>query len=196
MFVTESGEWRLGGLDLLSSTRPTELETGVLWSMGGLVAGKDGVSPEVHKEGWNALRTSVVDPRPVSACASFADVSVPFLTVDEFRSDPSAHDAYTLALLIHKLFNPTHPLPPTASPPHPPPQASSRGAIPAAIFPQFKRMLNPNPKTRLTAAGFLGEGGESESRRGYFAGNRFVWVGEGLEGWALKGEGERAELLK
>ena len=116
--------------------------------------------------------------------------------VSSYRSDPSAHDAYTLALLIHKLFNPTQPLPPTATPPHPPPQASSRGAIPPAIFPQFKRMLNPNPKTRLTAAGFLGEGGENDSRKGYFAGNRFVWVGEGLEGWALKGEGERAELLK
>ena len=73
MFVTESGEWRLGGLDLLSSTRPTELETGVLWFMGGLVAGKEGVSPEVHKEGWNALKTSVrLCPTPPSgqtACA-------------------------------------------------------------------------------------------------------------------------------
>ncbi|KAL7415296.1 armadillo-type protein [Mrakia frigida] len=168
IFVTESGEWRLGGLDLLSSTRPTELETGVLWSMGGLVAGKEGVSPEVNKEGWSILKTL----------------------------DPSSHDAYTLGLLIHKLFNPTHPAPPTSQPPHPPPQPSSRGAIPPSIFPQFKRMLNPNPKTRLTASGFLGEGGEPDSRRGYFAGNRFVWVGEGLEGWALRGEGERAELLK
>lgn len=57
IFVTESGEWRLGGLDLLSSTRPTELETGVLWNMGGVVAGREGVSPEVIKEGWTILKT-------------------------------------------------------------------------------------------------------------------------------------------
>lgn len=110
--------------------------------------------------------------------------------------DPSAHDSYTLGLLIHRIFNPTHPLPPTSQPPHNPPQPSSRGAIPTFIFPQYKRMLNPNPKTRLTSTGFLGEGGANDSRRGYFAGNRFVWVAEGLESWALKGEGERAELLK
>jgi SCY1-like protein 1 len=57
-------------------------------------------------------------------------------------------------------------------------------------------MLNPNPKARLTTAGFLLEGGKGEDKKGYFGGNRFVWVGEGLDGWGLKGEGERAELLR
>lgn len=57
-------------------------------------------------------------------------------------------------------------------------------------------MLNPNPKTRLTAAAFLAEGGKAEDSKGYFGGNRFVRVGEGLESWGLKGEGERAELLR
>lgn len=113
------------------------------------------------------------------------------------RSDPSAHDAYTLALLIHSLFNPTHPPPPTSLPPHPAPQPSSRGAIPAALFPAFKRMLNPNPKTRLTAEGLLNEGGRpEEGRKGFFGGNRFLWIVQGLDGWALKGESERSDLLK
>jgi hypothetical protein len=57
--VTESGEWRLGGLDLLSSTRPSELETGLLWTEGRVLDGRDDprfATPEVIKSGWNVLK--------------------------------------------------------------------------------------------------------------------------------------------
>ena len=90
------------------------------------------------------------------------------------RSDPSAADAYALGILIHSVFNPSLPLPPTTQPPHPPIAGSSRGQIPAGIFAHYKRLLNPNPKARLGAKGFL-ELGMDEST-GFFAGNPLVKV--------------------
>ncbi|KAG2063069.1 hypothetical protein BDR04DRAFT_1146361 [Suillus decipiens] len=58
----------------------------------------------------------------------------------------AAADGYTLGLLLHAVFNPTHPPPPTAQPPHPPPQVSSRGAIPSSVLQSFKKILNPNSR--------------------------------------------------
>ena len=62
----------------------------------------------------------------------------------------SAADSYALGLLLHSIFNPTHPAPKMAEPPHPPPQPSSRGSIPASVFLSFKKLLNLNPKGRMT----------------------------------------------
>ncbi|KAG1772245.1 hypothetical protein EV702DRAFT_1246718 [Suillus placidus] len=86
-------------------------------TMGGLML--DAVAyapPEVRKEGWSALKGV-----PVSAA-----------------------DGYDLGLLLHAVFNPSHPPLPTARPPHPLPQVSSRGAILSSVFPSLKKLLNPN----------------------------------------------------
>lgn len=193
IFATPSGEWRLGGLDLLSSTREAEREAGVIWTMGTLLLGREeGISPEVRKAGWGVLKEYVwSDPAPVLSR------DCPVDQTDTFRSDPTSNDAYSLGLLIHAIFNPAHGLPATVQPPHPAPQPSSRGAIPPALFPAFKKLLNPSPKSRLTAAGLLQEGGGlGEGRQGIFGSNRFIWVGDGLEGWGLKGEAERSEILR
>lgn len=109
------------------------------------------------------------------------------------RNEPAAADAYALGLLLHTVFNPTHPLPATASPPHPPPPASSRGAIPNSIFPSFKKLLNPNPKGRLTAKGFLAIG---MADTGFFTNNRLVKVCLGLDNFALNSESEKNTLLR
>ena len=114
------------------------------------------------------------------------------------RQGPAAGDAYALGLLIHAVFNPTQPPPATAQPPHPPPTAASRGAIPHALFGCYKRLLNPNPKARLTPKHFLELGmaevtGESS---GFFANNRLVKVCAGLDNFSLGSESEKALLLK
>ncbi|KJA27713.1 hypothetical protein HYPSUDRAFT_130539 [Hypholoma sublateritium FD-334 SS-4] len=125
IFLSPSGEWKLGGLELLSSPKD---DAAVLYTMGGLLPGSSAwAAPEVKKSGWSAAKDS----------------------------DPSAPDAYALGLLLHAVFNPAHPPPATAEPPHPPPSPASRGAIPTSLFPHFKRLLNPNNKGRLTAKGFL-----------------------------------------
>ncbi|KAJ6497835.1 armadillo-type protein [Mycena sanguinolenta] len=163
VFISPSGEWKLGGFDLLSN--PKE-ETAVLYTLGGqLPDAQAWASPEIKKGGWSSLK----------------------------ENDPAAADAYALGLLLHAVFNPTHPLPATASPPHPPPPPSSRGAIPNSVFPSFKKLLNPNPKGRLTAKGFLAIG---MADTGFFANNRLVKVCLGLDNFALSSESEKNGLLR
>lgn len=114
------------------------------------------------------------------------------------RHSTGAADSYALGLLIHFAFNPSHPLPPTAQPPHPPPAASSRGSIPQAVFPSYKRLLNPNPKSRLSSKHFL-EFGTAETAgdgSGFFASNRLVKVCAGLDGFNIASEAEKTSLLR
>jgi SCY1-like protein 1 len=109
------------------------------------------------------------------------------------RHGPGIADSYALGLLLHAVFNPTHPEPPTAQPPHPPPIPASRGAIPTSVFPSFKKLLNPNPKARLSVKNFL-EVGMAET--GFFATNRLVKVCSGLDNFALSSEAEKNQLLR
>lgn len=112
---------------------------------------------------------------------------------DFISLDPASADSYALGLLLHSVFNPSHPPLLTAEPPHSPPPASSRGAIPTAIFPTFKKLLNPNPKGRLSAKAFL-EMGMAGS--GFFSNNRLVIVCAGLDNFALASEAEKNQLLR
>ncbi|KAF8813689.1 ARM repeat-containing protein [Phlegmacium glaucopus] len=163
IFLSPSGEWKLGGFELFSSPKD---ENALLYTMGSLLPGSSAyAAPEVKKGGWSSLK----------------------------ESDPAAADAYALGLLLHSVFNPSHPPPPTVEPPHPPPNASSRGAIPNSIFPSFKRLLNPSPKGRLNAKGFL-EIGVAET--GFFSNNRLVKVCSGLDNFAIGSENEKNMLLR
>lgn len=116
----------------------------------------------------------------------------------KYRHPQSAADAYALGLLIHFAFNRTDALPTTALPPHPLPPASSRGSIPVSVFPSFKRLLNPNPKARMTPKHFL-EIGMAETAgegSGFFADNRLVKVCAGLDHFSIASEVEKNNLLK
>nr|GAT57734.1 predicted protein [Mycena chlorophos] len=163
IFISPSGEWKLGGFELLSSPKD---EAAVLYTLGGQLPDASlWASPEVRKGGWSVLK----------------------------ENEPPAADAYALGLLLHAVFNPTQPPPATASPPHPPPQPSSRGAIPTSIFPCFKKLLNPNHKGRLTPNGFLAIG---MAETGFFSNNRLVKVCLGLDNFALSSESEKNVLLR
>ncbi|KAL4248157.1 Catalytically Inactive Kinase-Related Protein [Abortiporus biennis] len=167
VFISPSGEWKLGGFELLSSPKDDQA---VLYTLGSVLPDSSTYSsPEVKKGGWSVLKEHNV----------------------------AAADSYALGLLIHFSFNPSHPLPATAQPPHPPPAASSRGSIPTSIFPAYKKLLNPNPKARLTAKTFLDLGmAETAGEGGFFAKNRLVKVCAGLDNFALGSEAEKASLLR
>lgn len=114
------------------------------------------------------------------------------------RHPIAAADAYALGLLIHFAFNPNHPLPATVQPPHSPPQPSSRGEIPKSVFVAFKKLLNPNPKARMTPKTFL-DLGMSETAgegSGFFASNNLVKLCAGLDNFNVAGEAEKASLLR
>ncbi|KAG1853067.1 hypothetical protein F4604DRAFT_1591656, partial [Suillus subluteus] len=167
VFITPSGEWKLGGFEVLSNPKD---DISVIYTMGGLMPDAMACAlPEVKKEGWSALK----------------DLPVP------------ASDGYALGLLLHAVFNPTHPPPPTAQPPHPPPQVSSRGAIPLSVFPSFKKLLNPNAKLRMSFKNLLDIGmAESDGEgHGVVVHNRLVKVCDGLDGFTLSSESDKASLL-
>ncbi|KAH7099222.1 ARM repeat-containing protein [Auriculariales sp. MPI-PUGE-AT-0066] len=164
VLITPSGEWKLGGFDLLSSPKD---DAAVLYSMGSLLPDANTYcSPEVRKGGYTALK----------------------------ENDVAAADAYALGILIHSVFNPSAPVPPTTLPPHPPIAGTSRGAIPASIFAHYKRLLNPNPRARLSAKGFLELG--MDAATGFFATNALVKVCAGLDNFALASEGDKVELIR
>ncbi|KZT24267.1 ARM repeat-containing protein [Neolentinus lepideus HHB14362 ss-1] len=167
IFISPSGEWKLGGFEALSNHKD---------DMSGYYIGSSlpdsmkYASPEVKKSGWSVLR----------------------------EHDPGALDGYALGLLLNSVFNPSFSLPPTTEPPHPPPVASSRGALPAGLFPSFKRLLNPNPKGRLTPKGFL-EIGMAETAgegSGFFANNNLVKICSGLDNFNIASDAEKGMFLR
>ncbi|WVR07770.1 hypothetical protein IAU60_004813 [Kwoniella sp. DSM 27419] len=103
-------------------------------------------------------------------------------------TDPAQSDVYMLALLLFTLYNPLSPLPSLLSQPSP----SSSGAIPKALFPLWKRMLNPNPRTRLSTASFVDEAAAT----GFWASNPLVSLVGGLDGFELASESDKLSLLR
>lgn len=61
------------------------------------------------------------------------------------------------------------------------------------MFNPFKKLLNPNPKNRLTPKQFL-DIGMTES--GFFQSNRLVKVSLGLDNFALSNEAEKSSFLR
>ncbi|WWC64691.1 uncharacterized protein I303_107302 [Kwoniella dejecticola CBS 10117] len=103
-------------------------------------------------------------------------------------SDPAFSDTYLLALLIFSLYNPSSPLPSLSAAPSP----SSAGSIPKPLFPLWKRMLNPNPRTRLSTNGFVEEANSS----GIWASNPLVSLVNGLDNFELASESDKLGLLR
>ena len=103
-------------------------------------------------------------------------------------TDPAQADTYLLALLLFTLYNPASPLPNLAAQPTP----SSSGLLPKALFPLWKRMLNPNPKTRLSTAAFITD----PVALSFWSNNPLANLVQGLDGFELKSEGEKLSLLR
>lgn len=113
-------------------------------------------------------------------------------------NNPSAADSYGFGLVIHFVFNPSQPAPPTSHPPHPPPQPSSRGAIPGGIFPLFKKLLTPDPRSRMTVKTFLDIGMSESSGEGsgFFSHNRLVSICQSLDDFALSSDSEKSNMIR
>lgn len=104
------------------------------------------------------------------------------------RADPALSDTYQLALLLFSIYNPHQPLPSLTAAPQP----SSVGALPRALFPAYKRMLNPNPRTRLATTALLAE----LAAAGFWTGNPLIELVAGLDNFELASEGDKAALLR
>ena len=64
--------------------------------------------------------------------------------------------------------------------------------IPPSMHQSYKRLLNQNPKARLTVSHFRGQG----RRSGGFFGTPLISLSESIESLGLKSDGEREEFLR
>ena len=99
------------------------------------------------------------------------------------RGPVSAPDAYDFGLLVFEVFNGGE-LGMGA-----PGQTTN---VPPNMHQAYKRLLNANPKARLSVSAFLEQG----RRSGGFFETPLIRLSEGVENMGLKSDEERAELLR
>ncbi|RPB18799.1 ARM repeat-containing protein [Terfezia boudieri ATCC MYA-4762] len=92
-------------------------------------------------------------------------------------------DAYLFGILIYEAFNGGGFI--SAD------QLASTKSIPQSVLQSYKRLIQPNPKTRLSIAQFLAQG----IRKGGFFDTPLIHVAEFVENMGVKGETEREEFL-
>lgn len=205
VFVAPGGDWRLGGFELQSSDKdqyPTlyvrcHTHTHTLEH---LYLG-DRAHPRIHKALWQlgAAIKHVYSSRSSSdRLLCFERVRdlkppsmVPALIATQHRQEPHAYDSFLLYLFIHLLFN--GPLPTSSLSETP----TARGQIPPSLFPHVRRLCPPNgpPNSRQKSSAVYAAG-TSANPPGPFRSNRLVHLAEGLDGFALASEGERAALVR
>ncbi|KAL1797256.1 hypothetical protein ACET3X_003862 [Alternaria dauci] len=152
IFFSESGEWKLGGFDALSSVKEDD---SILPTYGGLIpdAGRY-MAPEVSKGGWEVVK----------------------------QNPTHAVDAYNFGVLIFEVFNGSY---------NSSEQLGQMKSIPPSMHQSYKRLLNPNPKSRMSVGQFLDQG----KRIGGFFQTPLIQVTDDIENLGLKAEDERNELL-
>ncbi|KAG9190489.1 hypothetical protein G6011_08577 [Alternaria panax] len=152
IFFSESGEWKLGGFDALSSVKEDD---SVLPTYGSLIldAGRY-MAPEVSKGGWEVVK----------------------------QNPTHAVDAYNFGILIFEVFNGSY---------NSSDQLGQMKSIPPTMHQSYKRLLNPNPKSRMSVGQFLDQG----KRIGGFFQTPLIQVTDDIENLGLKAEDERNELL-
>jgi SCY1-like protein 1 len=99
------------------------------------------------------------------------------------RQNPThAVDAYNLGTLIYEVFNGSF---------HGSDQLGQMQNIPSSMHQSYKRLINPNPKARMSVAQFMEQGRRME---GFFQ-TPLIQVTEDIESLGLKADAEREELL-
>lgn len=176
VFTSESGEWKLGGFDVLSSMKeegaviyvspiPTS-HRGLFYvkfaslhrqqTYGSLVPDAARYTPpEINKGGWEAIKSN-----PLAAV-----------------------DAYGLGILIFEVFNGSF----TGAD-----QVGKTTNIPPSMHQSYRRLCTANPKIRLSPGNFVEQG----KRSGGFFETPLIRLTEDIESLGLKNDAEREEFIK
>lgn len=103
---------------------------------------------------------------------------------DTIKRNPlSAADAYGFGVLITEVFSGSFDAGDVNS------MAKN---VPPSMQQTYKRLLNPNPKARLSVSNFLDQG----RRYGGFFQTPLINLSDGIDGLGLKNEAERGEYLE
>ncbi|KAI0107115.1 armadillo-type protein [Nemania sp. FL0031] len=152
IYTTESGEWKLGGFELLSNVKDDEA---IIYTYGSLVPDSNRFTPpELAQSGWDAIK----------------------------KSPHSAVDSYNFGTTIFEVFNGDF----TGAS-----QAGQTKGIPPTMHAGYKRLVNPNPKARITVKTFLEQG----RRSGGFFDSPLIKLTDGIDNLDVKSEEERASFL-
>ncbi|KAH6663411.1 kinase family protein-like protein [Halenospora varia] len=152
IYTSESGEWKVGGFEVLSSMKEDDA---IIYNYGSLVpdAGRY-TPPELAKSGWDAIK----------------------------RNPLHAVDAYNFGTLIFEVFNGDF---------MGGDQAGQTKGIPPSMHSSYRRLVNSNPKARVSVANFLEQG----RRNGGFFGTPLIKLTESVDSLGMKTEEEREEFL-
>ncbi|KAI1778639.1 ARM repeat-containing protein [Hypoxylon cercidicola] len=152
IYTSESGEWKLGGFEILSNVKDDEA---IIYRYGSLVPDSARYTPpELARSGWDAIK----------------------------KSPHSAVDAYNFGTTIFEAFNGDF---------MGADQAGQTKGIPPSIHAGYKRLVNANPKARITVGTFLEQG----RRSGGFFDSALIKLTEGIDNLGVKSESEREEFL-
>lgn len=103
---------------------------------------------------------------------------------DVIKNNPLfAVDAYNFGVLIYEAFNGSF---------QGPEQAGQTSNVPPSMRPSYKKLMNPNPKLRLSVAHFLEQG----KRSGGFFQTPLIRLSQDIESLGLKSEEEREQFIK
>ncbi|KAK2809921.1 hypothetical protein FQN50_003335 [Emmonsiellopsis sp. PD_5] len=152
IYTSESGEWKLGGFDILSSMKEDDP---VIYTYGSLVPESARYTPpEIAKSGWDTIK----------------------------RNPLAATDSYGFGALIFEVFNGSF---------RGADQAGQTSNVPPNMHQSYKRLMNPNPKLRLSVAHFLEQG----KRSGGFFETPLIRLTQDIESLGLKNDEEREEFI-
>ena len=153
VYTSESGEWKLGGFEVLSSIKDDDA---VIYTYGSLVPDSGRyTAPEAAKSGWDVLK----------------------------RNPHSAVDSYDFGILTFEVFNGSF----MGSD-----QAGQTKNIPPSMHSSYKRLVNANPKARITVGAFLEQG----KRSGAFFDSPLIKLTEGVDNLGVKSHEEREAFLE
>ncbi|KAI1658075.1 ARM repeat-containing protein [Daldinia decipiens] len=152
IYTSESGEWKLGGFEVLSNVKDDDA---VVYTYGSLVPDAARYTPpELARSGWDALK----------------------------KSPHSAVDAYNFGTTIFEVFNGDF---------MGADQAGQTKSIPPSMHAGYKRLVNTNPKARITVGAFLEQG----RRSGSFFDSPLIKLTEGIDNLGVKSETEKEQFL-
>ncbi|KAE8452979.1 hypothetical protein EG329_012166 [Mollisiaceae sp. DMI_Dod_QoI] len=152
IYTSESGEWRVGGFEVLSSMKDDDA---IIYNYGSLVpdAGRY-TPPELAKSGWDAIK----------------------------RNPLTAVDAYNFGTLIFEVFNGDF---------IGGDQAGQTKNIPPTMHSTYRRLVNANPKARVSVGNFLEQG----RRSGGFFNTPLIKLTDNVDNLGMKTEEEREAFL-
>jgi SCY1-like protein 1 len=153
IFTSESGEWKVGGFEVLSSMKDDEA---IIYNYGSLLPDSGRFAPpEVASNGWSAIK----------------------------RSPLAAADSFGLGVLVYEVFNGSF---------RGTDQLNQSKAIPPSIVQSYRRLVNGNPKLRLSAGHFVEQG----RKTGAFFETPLIRLATDVDNLGLKSELERDEFLR